>query len=99
MTNTMTLAAVATSALAKAARLESELSARRSTFWMKLRTRRVVPASQQSQPNAPPRPQEPIMHFKSVPAAADRVRTFAEFAALVMFAALVTVFVESAFHF
>jgi hypothetical protein len=94
MTNTMTLAAVAMSALAKAARLESELSARRSTFWMKLRTRRVVPASQQSQPNAPPRPQEPIMHFKSVPAAADRVRTFAELAALVMFAALVTVFVE-----
>ena len=34
------------------------------------------------------------MHFKSVPAAADRVRTFAELAALVMFAALVTVFVE-----
>jgi hypothetical protein len=94
MTNTMTLAAVAMSALAKAARLESELSARRSTFWMKLRTRRVVPASQQSQPNAPPRPEEPIMHFKSVPAAADRVRTFAELAALVMFAALVTVFVE-----
>jgi hypothetical protein len=94
MTNTMTLAAVAMSARAKAARLESELSARRSTFWMKLRTRRVVPASQQSQPNAPPRPQEPIMHFKSVPAAADRVRTFAELAALVMFAALVTVFVE-----
>jgi hypothetical protein len=94
MTNTMTLAAVAMSARAKAARLESELSARRSTFWMKLRTRRVVPASQQSQPNAPPRPQEPIMHFKSVPAAADRVRTFAELAALIIFAALVTVFVE-----
>ena len=94
MTNTVTLAAVAMSALAKAARLESELSPRRSTFWMKLRTRRVVPASQQSQPNAPPRPEEPIMHFKSVPAAADRVRTFAELAALVMFAALVTVFVE-----
>jgi hypothetical protein len=32
--------------------------------------------------------------YKSVPAAADRVRTFAELAALVMFAALVTVFVE-----
>ena len=34
------------------------------------------------------------MQFKSVPAAADRVRTFAELAALVMFAALVTVFVK-----
>ena len=34
------------------------------------------------------------MHFKSVPAAADRVRTFAELAALVMFAALIAVFVE-----
>ena len=34
------------------------------------------------------------MHFKSVPAATDRVRTFAELAALVMFTALVTVFVE-----
>ena len=34
------------------------------------------------------------MQLKSVPAAADRVRTFAELAALVMFAALVTAFVE-----
>jgi hypothetical protein len=94
MTNTMTLAAVAMSARAKTARLESELSGRRSNFWMNLRTRRVVSASQQSRPNAPPRPEEPIMHLKSVPAAADRVRTFAELAALVMFAALITLFVE-----
>ena len=34
------------------------------------------------------------MLLKSIPAAADRVRTFAELAALVMFAALITVFVE-----
>ena len=34
------------------------------------------------------------MQLKSVPAAADRVRTFAELAALVMFAALITAFVE-----
>jgi hypothetical protein len=34
------------------------------------------------------------MQLKSVPAAADRVRTFAELAALIMFAALITVFVE-----
>ena len=94
MTNTMTLAAVAMSARAKAVRLESELSARRSNFWMRLRTRRGPPASQQFRPNAPPRPEEPIMQLKSVPAAAGRVRTFAELAALVMFAALVTVFVE-----
>ena len=94
MTDTMTLAAVAMSARAKAARLESELSARGSKFWMKLRTRRGAPASPQFRPNAPPRPEEPIMPLKSVPAAAGRVRTFAELAALVMFAALITVFVE-----
>ena len=94
MTNTMTLAAVAMSARAKATRLESELSARRSKFWMRLRTRRGAPASPQFRPNAPPRPEEPIMPLKSVPAAAGRVRTFAELAALVMFAALITVFVE-----
>jgi hypothetical protein len=34
------------------------------------------------------------MQLKSVPVAAGRVRTFAELAALVMFAALITVFVE-----
>ena len=34
------------------------------------------------------------MQLKSIPAAAGRVRTFAELAALIMFAALVTVFVE-----
>ena len=94
MTDTMTLVAVAMSARAKAARLESELSARGSKFWMKLRTRRGAPASPQFRPNAPPRPEEPIMPLKSVPAAAGRVRTFAELAALVMFAALITVFVE-----
>ena len=94
MTNTMTLAAVAMSARAKAARLDSELSARHSNFWMRLQTRRGAPASPQFRPNAPPRPEEPIMQLKNVPAAAGRVRTFAELAALVMFAALITVFVE-----
>ena len=94
MTNTMTLAAVAMSARAKATRLESELSARRSNFWMRLRTHRGASASPQFRPNAPPRPEEPIMQLKSVPVAAGRVRTFAELAALVMFAALITVFVE-----
>jgi hypothetical protein len=34
------------------------------------------------------------MRLKSIPAAAGRVRTFAELAALVMFAALITAFVE-----
>ena len=34
------------------------------------------------------------MRLESIPAAAGRVRTFAELAALVMFAALITVFVE-----
>jgi hypothetical protein len=94
MTNTMTLAAVAMSARAKAARLEGELSERRSKFWTRLRTRRRAPASKQFRPNAPSRPEEPIMTLKSVPAAAGRVRAFAQLAALVMFAALITVFVE-----
>jgi hypothetical protein len=34
------------------------------------------------------------MRLKSIPAVAGRVRTFAELAALVMFAALITAFVE-----
>jgi hypothetical protein len=94
MANTMSLAAAAMSARVKATRLESELAARRSQFWMRLRTCRRAAASQQFRPNELPRPEEPIMLLKSIPAAADRVRTFAELAALVMFAALITVFVE-----
>ena len=94
MTNTMTLAAVATSARAKAARLESELTARRSQFRMRLCNRRRAAASQQFRSSAPPRPEEPIMRLQSIPAAAGRVRTFAGLAALVMFAALIAVFVE-----
>jgi hypothetical protein len=94
MANTMSLAAAAMSARLKATRLESELAARRSQFWMRLRTCRRAAASQQFRPNALPRPEEPIMLLKSIPAAADRVRGFAELAALVMFAALITVFVE-----
>src|SRR5262249_59261586 len=56
MTNTMTLASVATSARAKAVRLGSELAARRSQFCMRLRTRRWATASEQFRPNAPSRP-------------------------------------------
>jgi hypothetical protein len=87
MTNTMTLAAVAI------AIRERTVSATVSALDEAPDTP-SGPGFPQSQPNAPPRPEEPIMHFKSVPAAADRVRTFAELAALVMSAALVTVFVE-----
>ena len=91
MTNTMTLAAVATSARAKAARLESELTARRSQFGMRLCTRRRAAASQHFRSSAPSRPEEPITQLQSIPAAAGRVRTFAGLAALVMFAALIAV--------
>ena len=94
MANSMSLAAAAMSARLKATRLGSELAARRSQFWMTLRTCRRAPPSQQFRPNAIPRLEEPIMLLKSIPAAAERVRTFAELAALVMFAALTTVFVE-----
>jgi len=94
MTNTMTLASVAMSARAKAVRLESELAARRSQFWMRLRTRRGAAASEQFRSNVLPRPEEPTMRLQSIPAAAGRVRTFAELADLVMFAALITAFVE-----
>ena len=94
MTNTMTLSAVATSARAKAARLESELTARRSQFRMRLCKRRPAAASQQFRSSAPPRPEEPIIRLQSIPAAAGRVRTFAGLAALAMFAALIAVFVE-----
>ena len=94
MANTMSLAAAAMSARLKATRLESELAARRSQFWMRLRIWRQAAASQQFRPNALPRPDEPITLSKSIPAAADRVRTFAELAALMMFAALITAFVE-----
>ena len=94
MTNTMTLASVAMSARAKAARLESELTARRCQFWLKLRARRRAAAPQQFRSPTPSRPEEPIMPLQSIPAAAGRVRTFAELAALVMFAVLITVFVK-----
>src|SRR5262249_7617439 len=94
MTNTMTLAAVAMSARARAARLESELTTRRSQFWMRLQTCRRTATSEQFRPNALPRSEQPIMQLKSIPAAAGRVRTFAELAALVMFAALITAFVK-----
>jgi hypothetical protein len=94
MANTMSLATAAMPARLKATRLESELTARQSQFWMRLRTRQRVAASQQFRSGAPPKPEEPIMQLQSIPAAASRVRTFAGFAALVMFAVLITIFVE-----
>jgi hypothetical protein len=94
MTNTMMIAAVATSARAKAARLESELTVRQSQFWMRFRARQRTEASQRFLSGAPPKLEEPIAHFQSIPAAAGRVRTFAGFAALVMFAALITILME-----
>jgi hypothetical protein len=98
MANTMSLGATAMSARLKATRLESELAARRSHSWMRLRTCRRAAACQQFRPNALSRPEEPIMLLKSIPAAAARVRTFAELAALVMFAALITVSWNTASH-
>jgi hypothetical protein len=95
ITNTMTIAAVATSARAKAARLESELTARQCQFWMRLRQRQRAAARHNNIDRvAPPKPEKPIMQLQNIPAAAGRVRMFAGFAALVMFAALITVFVE-----
>jgi hypothetical protein len=93
LTNTMTIAAMATSARAKAARLESELTARRSQFWMRLRTRQRAAAPQEFRLAAPSKLEEPIMQLRSIPAAAGCVRTFARFAALVMLVALITIFV------
>jgi hypothetical protein len=89
--NTMSLAAAAMSARLKATRLESELAARQSLFWMRSRIRGRAAASEQFRANAP---EEPIMELESIPAAAGRVRTFGEIAALVMFAGLITAFVE-----
>jgi hypothetical protein len=54
MANTMSLAAAAMSARLKSTRLESELAARRSQFWMRLRTCRRAAPSQQFRPNALP---------------------------------------------
>src|SRR5207253_717718 len=73
--NTLSLAAAAMSARLKATRLESELAARQSPFWMRLRTRRSAAASEQFRTNARPRPEEPIMQLESIAAAASRVRT------------------------
>jgi hypothetical protein len=55
--------------------LQAEVTARPSQFWMTLRTRRRAVSSQQFRPNAPPRPEEPIMQLDSIPAG---VRTFAD---------------------
>jgi hypothetical protein len=100
MTNTMTLAAVAMSARAKAARLESELTARRSQLWMRLRARtkrRQAPSDRESLPNELPRCEVAIMQSEKLDTPnyeLSGMRTFAEISALVVFAGLVTVFVE-----
>jgi cell division protein FtsB len=94
MADTMTLAAVAMSVRAKAARLEGEQAARRSRSWTRLWSRRTRARAQQSQSVSAHKLEEPIMPLQNIPVAAGRVRTFAELAALVMFAALITAFVE-----
>jgi hypothetical protein len=94
MADTMTLAAVAMSVRAKAARLEGEQAARRSRSWTRLWSRRRRARAQQSQSVSAQKLEEPIMPLQNIPVAAGRVRTFAELAALVMFAALITAFVE-----
>ena len=102
MTNTMTLAAVAMSARAKAARLESELTARRSQLGMRLRERskrRQAPSDRESPPNELPRREVAVMQSEKLDTPCyepplSGMRTFAEISALVVFAGLVTVFVE-----
>ena len=94
ITKIMTIAAVATSERAKAARLESELTGRQFQFWMRLRTYQLAAAPKQIRSGARPKLEEPIVQLQSMPAAAGRVRTFAGFAALVMLVALITIFVE-----
>jgi hypothetical protein len=101
MTDTLTLAAVTMSAREKTARLEGQLAARRSQFWMKLPARierRETPSGRQSRPNVP-RPKGAIMPLEKLDTRyheppLGRMRTFAGLAALVMFAALITTFVE-----
>ena len=102
MTNTMTLAAVAMSARAKAARLESELTARRSRFWLRPRARseqRQTLSARQVPTNELPRPKVATMQLEKLATQwceprLSRTRTLAEVAALVVFAGLITVFVE-----
>ena len=102
MTNAMTLAAVATSARAKAVRLESELTARRFQFWMRLRARtgrRQTPSDRESLANEVPRREVAIMQSEKLDTSCyepppSGMRTFAEITALVAFAGPITVFVE-----
>ena len=102
MTNAMTLAAVATSARAKAVRLESELTARRFQFWMRLRARtgrRQTPSDRESLANEVPRREVAIMQSEKLDTSRyepppSGMRTFAEITALVAFAGPITVFVE-----
>jgi hypothetical protein len=100
MANTMSLAAVAMSARAKAARLESELTARRSRVWFRprarLEQRQTPPARQVPTNELLPSPKVAIMQLERV----TRLREpqlgskliFAEIAALLVYAGLLTVF-------
>jgi hypothetical protein len=95
MANTMALAAVATSARAKAARLESELASRRFRLWFRPGARAEQPSADQTSP----KPKGAIMQVdkKGTPwcePPLSRMGTIADIAALVLFAALITAFVE-----
>ena len=95
MANTMTLAAVVTSARAKAARLESELASRRFRLWFRPRARAEQPSADQTSS----KPKGAIMQVDKMDARRcepplSRMRTIADIAALVVFAALITAFVE-----
>jgi hypothetical protein len=101
MTNTTILAAVAMSARAKAARLESELTARRFRFWLTRSEQRQTPPARQAPTNELPRPKVATMQLKKLGREhqLSRKRTFAEIAALMVFAGLITVFVEHGIPF
>jgi hypothetical protein len=99
MANTMALAAVAMSARAKAARLESELSTRRSRVWFRLRARleqRQISPARQAATNELLSPKVAIMQLERVtrlrePQLSSKL-TFAEIAALLVYAGLLIVF-------
>jgi hypothetical protein len=102
MANTMSLAAAAMSARMKAARLESELTLRGSQFWVRLSTgtkRRQTVSARQASPNQLPKPEVRSMQVDRLDTPwseppLSRTRTLAEVAALMVFAGLITVFVE-----
>ena len=102
MTDTLTLAAVAMSAREKAARLEGQMTARRPRFWKPLPTRierRQAPIVQQSPANELSSPEAVVMQSEKLDTPwcehpLSRKRMVVEVAALVVFAGIVTVFVQ-----